>query len=309
MRQHAIPQNILDIEFKLFTKFTVREFVYMAIGVGFGGIFLYFYTLGKIPGIISFPVFLLSSGLGLFLGLVNINDQKADIFLKNYIWAITHPTQRVWKNKLIDDRLGNELKPEFNVTQGKMEKTDQNGGSDKIFGSASEGEKLQFLEKNKIDQIDKEEKESLENISKLAQGVTPTTVQTELNNGSEEKSKTETDISPTASSPLKSIRIDLNTKSQYLTTLNKPTPYIGNLNFKIIDNTNTPLPQAILVIKDEQNKVLSAIQSDNNGEAMSNRIFPIGTYNIEIQKNGYTFPSIQIIMDKSDLEPILIKAN
>ena len=40
MKQHPIPQNVLDVEFKLFTKFTVREFAYIAIGFGFGGIFI-----------------------------------------------------------------------------------------------------------------------------------------------------------------------------------------------------------------------------------------------------------------------------
>ena len=40
MRQHAIPQNILDVEFKIFTKFTLKEFAYLGIGVGIGGVFL-----------------------------------------------------------------------------------------------------------------------------------------------------------------------------------------------------------------------------------------------------------------------------
>jgi len=99
MRQHAIPQNILDVEFKLFTKFTLKEFAYLAIGIGFGGIMLYLTASNIIPGILGIPVFVLSSGAGVFLGLVPINDQDADVFVKNYITAITTPTQRVWLNK------------------------------------------------------------------------------------------------------------------------------------------------------------------------------------------------------------------
>lgn len=336
MRQHAIPQNILDIEFKLFTKFTVREFVYMAIGIGFGGIFLYFYSLAQVPGIIAFPIFFFSSGLGLFLGLVNINDQKADVFLKNYIWAITHPTQRVWRNKIIDEKIGKEVKPEFNVTQGSMNRNQQADPDAEIIGATLDDQKPEFIEKSKIDEFEKEEKEYLDKISKLAQGVTPspiaatssvtppvtplTSVQPEqqtIQNPTSSQAQTQTTTpntttgvtnTPVQPQPSK-IRIDINNKGNYATALNKPTPYIGNLNFKIEDNLAKSLPQAILVIKDNQNRVLSALQTDNNGEAMSNRIFPIGTYNIEVQLGGYTFPQVEIIMDKQDFEPIKIKAN
>jgi len=49
MKQHAIPQNILDVEFKLFTKFTVREFLYVATGVVIGGAFLLMYARNSVP--------------------------------------------------------------------------------------------------------------------------------------------------------------------------------------------------------------------------------------------------------------------
>jgi hypothetical protein len=57
MRQHAIPQNILDVEFKLFTKFTLKEFAYLAIGLGIGGIMIYLVVSGIIPPILGIPIF------------------------------------------------------------------------------------------------------------------------------------------------------------------------------------------------------------------------------------------------------------
>jgi hypothetical protein len=112
MRQHPIPQNILDVEFKLFSKFTLKEFAYLAIGVGFGGLMIYL-TVGKtIPPLVGIPVCILSSGAGIFLGLVPINDQDADIFIRNYVSAITAPTQRVWMNReMQQERTKPELKP------------------------------------------------------------------------------------------------------------------------------------------------------------------------------------------------------
>ena len=98
MRQHAIPQNILDVEFKIFTKFTLKEFGYLAAGIGGGGIFLYLYAKNQIPSIIAIPIFIILSGAGIFFALIPINDQPADKFLGNFIKAIRKPTRRVWLN-------------------------------------------------------------------------------------------------------------------------------------------------------------------------------------------------------------------
>ncbi len=132
MRQHAIPQNILDVEFKLFSKFTLKEFAYLAIGLGFGGLMIYL-TVGKtIPAIIGIPVFLLSSGSGIFLGLVPINDQDADLFIKNYFSAIAAPTQRVWmNNEMQQERSKPELKPS---TEGKLIHKDSKEKTNVIIG-------------------------------------------------------------------------------------------------------------------------------------------------------------------------------
>jgi len=110
MRQHPIPQNVLDVEFKLFTKFTLKEFAYLATGVSIGGIFLYLTSRGDIPGVIGIPIFVIFAGLGTFFALVPINDQPADKAIANFFTAINRPTQRVWLNdKLKDERIKPEL--------------------------------------------------------------------------------------------------------------------------------------------------------------------------------------------------------
>jgi len=118
MRQHPIPQNILDVEFKLFTKFTLKEFAYLAIGIGLGGVLIYLTVGHTIPAIVGIPGCILSSGAGIFLGLVPINDQDADVFIKNYVNAITTPTQRVWLNQEMKEKRNKpELKP---TADGKL---------------------------------------------------------------------------------------------------------------------------------------------------------------------------------------------
>jgi len=124
MRQHAIPQNVLDVEFKLFTKFTLREFAYLAIGVGIGGIFLYFTTKGQMPGIIGIPLFVIFAALGAFFALVPINDQPADRFITNYFNAINRPTQRVWLNTELKNQ---RVKP---IIENQQKKSKIIGGFD-----------------------------------------------------------------------------------------------------------------------------------------------------------------------------------
>ena len=123
MRQHPIPQNVLDVEFKLFTKFTLKEFAYLAIGLGAGGLFLYLTSKGQFPGIVGIPLFLLFSGIGVFMALVPINDQPADRFFSNFIYAINRPTQRVWLNKDLKEE---RVKP---LVQTQKKKTKIFGGS------------------------------------------------------------------------------------------------------------------------------------------------------------------------------------
>lgn len=148
MRQHPIPQNVLDVEFKLFTKFTLKEFAYLAIGIGIGGVFLYLTTKGQFPGIVGIPLFLFFSGIGVFMALVPINDQPADRFFSNFIYAINRPTQRVWLNKDLKDE---RVKP---LIQAQKKKTKIFGGS-KI--EVKESDVVAENDNTKVEDITKDE--------------------------------------------------------------------------------------------------------------------------------------------------------
>jgi len=103
MQQHAIPQNVLDVEFKLFTKFTLKEFAYLALGLGIAGVMIYLMIGKTIKPIVGIPIAAVSGISGIVLALVPINEQPADKFIQNYISAITSPTQRVWRSKSMGD--------------------------------------------------------------------------------------------------------------------------------------------------------------------------------------------------------------
>lgn len=291
MRQHPIPQNILDIEFKLFTKFTVREFAYLAVGIGFGGIFLYLFSTKAIPGVVALPIFVLSSAVGIFLGVVKVNDQPADIFMRNYFWAITHPTQRVWKNSIIDQKVDQLIKPTFNVGKANQEAT-----KGRIIGGENSSTSHQFIEQNKIEQIDAEEREGLEEFSKLAGAPAQKVITPQANS----------QPSP-ISQPVQPARLIL-TKDNFQNYIAQMSDQQlrGNLNFKVVDKQGNPIPESIVVIKDSENRVVSAMRSNNLGEVYSDRIFPSSIYILDVQAKNRRFPAIQIAVEDKPLNPIKI---
>jgi len=311
MRQHPIPQNVLDIEFKLFGRFTVKEFVYIAIGVTIGGLFLYFWTEGMLSAVIAWPVFILFAGTGAFLGLVPINDQPADQFISNYITAITNPTQRVWQNEEFKDKLESmaqteTLKPEgISIDQVKKDESKESTAS--ITEDTPESKSQQKL--------DAEEEQKLKNIDVLFEetGLSPyntnkqkhtkakqiqekNTVQVKQKQEENQSSKTQNQISITKEN-IDNYKVD-----------NINVQLSGTVNMILNDKRHQPVTQATAIFKDNFNKPILAMKSGKNGEILTNRILPKGNYQIEIHHEKYTFPKINFLVEKEIYPIIKIKA-
>lgn len=88
MEQHPVPQNIIDVEFKLFGSFTLKQFGKILIG---GLAALFFFTL-NVPDIIKWPLVGISVILGLGLAMMpNLGTWlngflKAIFFSPRYVW-------------------------------------------------------------------------------------------------------------------------------------------------------------------------------------------------------------------------------
>ena len=93
-KQHAVPQNIMDVEFKLIGDLTMRQFAYL-LANGLVAYICFNLPLGffKIPTIIFFAV------LGLGLAFATIEERGLDQWIVNFIRAVYAPTQRVWKKE------------------------------------------------------------------------------------------------------------------------------------------------------------------------------------------------------------------
>jgi hypothetical protein len=103
MKAHAVPQEIMSREFKLFGNFlSLREFLFIAGGMVIAYIFYFFMSQGLFPPLLAWPAILLFGLGGAMIGLVPIQDRSLDTWIMNYFQAIQRPTQRVWKKKGFD---------------------------------------------------------------------------------------------------------------------------------------------------------------------------------------------------------------
>lgn len=91
-KQHAVPQNIMDVEFKIIGDLTMRQFAYL---MGFGG--LAFVGFSYVGGIFRIPLALGSVLLGLGFAFIPIEDRGMDQWVVNFFKAVYAPTQKVWK--------------------------------------------------------------------------------------------------------------------------------------------------------------------------------------------------------------------
>ena len=272
MRQHAIPQNVLDVEFKLFTKFTLREFTYLAIGVSIGGIFLYYTTKGQIPGVIGIPIFAIFSGLGAFFALVPINDQHADKFIVNYFSAINKPTQRVWLNKALKDQ---RAKP--TVAQAEEDV--------KVIGGAKiPVKKVEIFQETPGDDILDER--NAKAIADNSQKDIPKQEDALLD---QPRFLDNTD---------NVITITDDNISRYQFPIKSVDQLPGNINIWLATKENQPLTGINTYLKDINGKILYANKTGANGYFLTNKEFPEGVYHIEFEGLPSKMPNIRFVRSK-----------
>lgn len=92
-QQHPIPQNVMGVEFKLIGGLTLRQFGFLAFFI----IFAWITYSSALPGFIKTPLALTIAVFGIFISIVPIQDRSADVWVKNFLLAVSSPTERVWK--------------------------------------------------------------------------------------------------------------------------------------------------------------------------------------------------------------------
>lgn len=175
-KQHPVPQNIMEVEFKLVGDMTLRQFGYVAAGAVIG----YLIYAQPITGIIRWPLILTDVALALGFAFLPMEERGLDEWFKNFFSAVYTPTQRIWKQTS-----GTAL---TTTTTGKPKKK-----KDSAVAKAAKTE-----QKKRKKETDEEKKK--EEVKKLSKELKETVEETK-----KEKPRTEKDLEKKAASITKEL--------------------------------------------------------------------------------------------------------
>lgn len=96
---HPIPQNVTNFEFHLVGDMTLKQFGYLAAGLGFA--FLIFTTLSTVQPIIAWPLIIISSLLGVAFAFLPIQERPLDHWVGAFFRAIFQPTSLKYSSKIL----------------------------------------------------------------------------------------------------------------------------------------------------------------------------------------------------------------
>ena len=93
-RQHAVPQNIMDVEFKIIGDLTMRQFIYLMV---FGA--MAYGTFVGINNLLKWPLVVLLVLMGVGFAFIPLQERGLDEWFINFFKSMYAPTQRVWRKE------------------------------------------------------------------------------------------------------------------------------------------------------------------------------------------------------------------
>ncbi len=114
MSEHAIPQNVMEYEFKLFAGLTVKQFVFAIVGGAGTYAFLHMTIKGLIPPIFGWPLTLAFLAITLGFTFLNYEHKSFDKWIQDWLRVSAIPLIRVWKkdDKPVRLKTDKRYKPE-----------------------------------------------------------------------------------------------------------------------------------------------------------------------------------------------------
>lgn len=317
MEKHAVPQNIMDVEFKLFGALTVKQFSYIAF-TALGALLIY---SSGLPTLITIPIVIVLVGVGLAMAFLTVNGQPFATWFGNFAASLFLSQRKVYrKNGKTPAMLGQTTvtkaydpaslaqttvnKPtayqqriqELRDTQldSAIIEPESNKTNEAIPDMMDDNNHLANLDKYFDNKIDQE-------LSSFRPAPTP------IPNPEVKKEETINLVEPieyTIPAPQPSnvvvnepaiSQIDPASINLEVNILNnmKPNQIAGYVN----DHSNQPVDRAEVIVKTAKNELLRAVYTDPKGKFIIPSPLPAGEYYVEIRKVGLTFPEYDLKLE------------
>jgi len=327
MERHSVPQNIMDVQFKLFGAFNMKQFGFLAGGFV---VSLIIYFL-RMPALLKIILIGISASMGLVLAIVKINGQASEVFIKNYIIALFNSQERIWKKTESTPDVLKDTKIAVASLDDQLVKT-VNKSSKKqqyiplVSLSEEEGDKLDDFEKSRLDQIDRhfgfQADKTNSNPVRRNEVKPPTT----LINRAFDETLTNPIVSPKQDSiardasknPQENVGIvageEHAVKMQLTDNIRPNRPINFNdeqkttIFGKVVNKKGESLEGAEVLIQDDTKKVIRKILTNKNGEIHLKNQIKDGLYMINISLEGFKFSEYQVILNNKNIENFIFSS-
>lgn len=325
MQQHPVPQQISSYEFKLVGDMTLKQFFQIAGG---GVVALLIYA-SPLPGIIKWPLMLLSAFLGIVLAFIPVEERPFSAWIASFFKAVYSPTQYEW-------------------VPGASEEVFAKGAKEaEIIAPGGEEKALEYLKSIPLPKILSAFEEAEEKFFDYVQGLfhsipsppsatssgqapTPQTqpfavpqveevptappVKVELQppSTSSGQAAQQPAYTPQGISPVLTSQQGQSQATQAKFTPEAAPPSPPEIANTIVGQVLTPegkiIEGAILEVKDSGGLPVRALKSSKVGHFMTATPLPDGEYRIEIEKDGFVFDNVKFPASGGIIPPIEIRA-
>lgn len=348
MEAHPVPQNVTNFEFHLVGDMTLKQFGYLAFGLGFA--YLVFFLFASQAPFFAWPIVIISSLLGVAFAFLPIQERPLDHWVGAFFSAIFKPTKFVYKSEVVIKEdpffkkrlnfylssLSSSFLPSLSwgitppvapvpVTPTPQVVPSEEQPKEQVKPTSEEtSEKLPSAEvvKQTVDLA----KEALDLRKKIVK------TEDELNKikaasaqpGAQVKNFTQD--YQTVLSDLQKLNSEAAQISKQLADISKTppasTPAIkakssptisltetaNILNGIITDALGNYIEGAIIVAHDKQDSPVRALKTNKLGQFIAATPLPNGTYILTAEKDNLAFDTIQIELSGQVMQPVIVSA-
>jgi len=347
MEPHPIPQNVTSFQFKLVGDMTLKQFLYLAGGVGLA-YFLFVFLASSYP-VVAWPLIVISALCGVALAFLPLASRPLDDWVATFLKAIYSPTKRSWQkggkdykqNPLFNSRYVMYLSSLPASTPGEQpaqlqqqpispaaiqtpaEAVAQLPTPEELAKTVDLAKEAQSLQVRII-----QAERALNQIRKEADRPSPIPIDyslqvnqilSDLQNLVAQASqiKQQLDVITHQRETIKaeaSIMTAPRGKIKVVIPV-KPkqqqlalTTFPNVINGVVNDSTGNYLEGVIAVIYDQEGLPVRALKTNKLGQFSGATPLPNGVYNLELEKESFIFDVLQIELDGQVLPPLVIGA-
>lgn len=340
MQQHPIPQNVTQYQFRLVGDMTLKQFLELALGL----LLAYLFFASNLIFIFKWPLIILSILFGAGLAFFPIEDRPLDQWIINFLKAIYAPTRFIWKktNKIprlflfeahpgeITNTITKTIKaptlskPITSLSDLSEEETSIVKSIDSLFNELPPTVPVPSVVSLQHDEIAKptisiRKLKPQDSLTQDDLHVVPTTklsstpTQPQVTQGSQTQPPTGGSVIFTAPT----VAPHRSASEGGPTTMSAPhkitlpaSPTKPNLiTGVVVDSSDKLVENAIVQIIENGGIPARALKTNSLGQFYTSTPLSPGTYIIEVEKTGLTYPPKQLVINDTILSPIELRAS